>query len=115
MPTAPLVPCAHPGCPGLVTRGRCADHRRPDERPNSAQRGLGTAWKGARLAVLMEEPWCRACAKHGRPELAREVDHIVPRHLGGTDARENLQPLCTACHERKSTREQQDMRRAAGA
>jgi 5-methylcytosine-specific restriction endonuclease McrA len=29
-------------------------------------------------------------------------DHIVPRALGGTDAKENIQVLCKKCHDIKS-------------
>lgn len=32
---------------------------------------------------------------------AVEVDHIIPKSLGGADSFENLQPLCTECHVRK--------------
>lgn len=31
-----------------------------------------------------------------------DIDHIVPRFLGGTGAQSNLQVLCQTCHRRKS-------------
>ena len=31
-----------------------------------------------------------------------EVDHIHPRHLGGTDDPQNLQALCPHCHRKKT-------------
>lgn len=34
-----------------------------------------------------------------------ELDHRVPLHKGGTDAAENLQPLCCQCHALKTQRE----------
>lgn len=98
MPSAAQRPCAWPGCAALVSRGRCPAHRAP----SSAQRGYGAAWRGARLAVLRDEPTCRACRKLGRLTLARDVDHIVPKELGGSDERSNLQPLCEQCHVEKT-------------
>jgi 5-methylcytosine-specific restriction endonuclease McrA len=29
------------------------------------------------------------------------VDHIIPKFLGGTDKKENLQILCLTCHRHK--------------
>ena len=33
-----------------------------------------------------------------------EIDHIIPVALGGTNAVENLQILCTTCNARKGAR-----------
>lgn len=39
---------------------------------------------------------------HMIPEYMRmEVDHILPWSRGGTDALENLQPMCKACNRNK--------------
>jgi len=27
-----------------------------------------------------------------------QIDHIVPRHLGGSDDEDNLRPLCRTCN-----------------
>ena len=51
--------------------------------------------------MLREEPLCRICRRHD----ATEVDHIIPRELGGSDERENLQGLCKVCHSTKTTNE----------
>lgn len=48
--------------------------------------------------MLREEPICRQCGKAD----SKEVDHIVPKELGGTDERENLQALCKPCHSTKT-------------
>ena len=32
---------------------------------------------------------------------ATEVDHIVPRIAGGTDAMDNLRSVCKFCHKRR--------------
>ncbi|NBW09689.1 MAG: HNH endonuclease [Caulobacteraceae bacterium] len=50
--------------------------------------------------ILREEPLCRHCGA-----AASQVDHIVPLSRGGTDARENLQPLCHSCHSKKTASE----------
>lgn len=43
---------------------------------------------------------CRYCgAKAPRVEL--EVDHVIPRHHGGTDARWNLTAACVDCNRSK--------------
>jgi len=39
---------------------------------------------------------------------ALEVDHIVPRNLGGTDDPSNLQALCYSCNSMKRDRDQTD-------
>jgi 5-methylcytosine-specific restriction protein A len=62
-------------------------------------------WLGIRRAVLLEEPFCRACLAAGRTTYAREVDHIVPKRAGGSDDRTNLQALCKPCHSRKTAAE----------
>jgi 5-methylcytosine-specific restriction protein A len=109
-PWAPKHPCAQPGCAEVLPRGvsRCQLHRRQawtHERPSSAERGYGAAWRALRAQVLAEEPHCRLCAAEGHLEAARTVDHIVPRAQGGTDDRENLRPLCDRHHRQKSGRE----------
>lgn len=57
------------------------------------------AWRLLRTRVLGSEPLCRGCGN-----LATDVDHVQP-HRG--DERlfydlANLQPLCKACHQRKT-------------
>lgn len=60
-----------------------------------------------REAFLQAHPLCRPCEEEGRTTPATEVDHIVPHR--GDPARfwdmENLQPICHACHVRKTRAE----------
>jgi ATP adenylyltransferase len=42
---------------------------------------------------------------------ALEVDHIVPRNLGGTDDPSNLQALCYSCNSMKRDRDDTDFRK----
>ncbi len=109
MPDRPPRPCATPGCPALVPKGRCATHQRARyaeqdaQRGTSTERGYGVLWRRIRAQVLSEEPLCRACAFEGFVTRADEVDHALPKALGGTDARENLQALCA--HHNASKRD----------
>jgi 5-methylcytosine-specific restriction protein A len=120
VPAAAPRSCASPGCPGLVSRDQgshCANHQPPtaaprslgrparDERGSASSRGYGVAWRRLRLTILAAEPLCRACAAQGRTRGATDVDHIVPLARGGTNARENLQPLCHECHGSKTATE----------
>jgi 5-methylcytosine-specific restriction protein A len=71
------------------------------------------AWQKLRMAVLVEEPLCRECQRHGRISAAVTVDHITPREQGGGNDRGNLQPLCRACHQAKTSREQAERNASA--
>ena len=65
-----------------------------------------SAYLRMRQRVVNEEPWCRLCRRKGIYELVVEVDHILPKHLGGDDSRGNLQGLCHDCHKEKTAGEQ---------
>ena len=58
-----------------------------------------------RAAVLDADPLCARCRAEGRTVAAREVDHVLPLHRGGTDDRANLQGLCAEHHEAKTAGE----------
>lgn len=112
MPTAPKRHCLEPGCPELVTHGRCRVHQTREYRRIERYRGSSTArgydadWRRIRARVLAAEPSCRACRAMGVVTLARHVDHIIPLMQGGARLdRANLQPLCEQCHAEKTARE----------
>lgn len=112
MPYAVGRQCVTPGCPNIVPRGsRCEDCRRDqyqarrEREGTSSQKGYGVSWQRLRAHVLAGEPLCRHCAREGRVVVATEVDHIVPRAQGGSDALTNLQALCKSCHSRKTLSE----------
>lgn len=81
---------------------RITPHR-PPEADRQARRALATnsaAWRRLRASVLAAEPLCRECAKKGRVTAASCVDHVDGNsHNNST---ENLQPLCSPCHSRKT-------------
>ena len=80
-------------CTTLVPRGesRCPAHRIRRADPATNQR--------RRRALVVGHP----CARCGEP--ATELDHIIALARGGTEAWSNLQPLCRACHRRKTNTE----------
>ena len=111
MPEAPRKPCQVPGCRHLVDRGYCEAHARllggDVRRASAARRGYGRRWQSASKAFLLNNPVCVECQRRGRTTLATVVDHIHP-HRGDQNLfwdRNNWQPLCKSCHDRKSARE----------
>jgi len=93
--------------------------RRPWQAPRRAQTGRKVStmfytskeWRSVRSVKLKLNILCENCEQHNRTALATMVDHIIPIRLGG-DALEldNLQSLCTRCHNRKSGQERHDKR-----
>jgi 5-methylcytosine-specific restriction protein A len=71
-------------------------------------RGYGSAWDKLRVQVLRRDNGlcqCWECKRTGRIKLATQVDHIVPKSKGGTDAMENLQSIAADCHADKTLAE----------
>ena len=108
MPKHPKRPCRYPGCPNLCESGTyCPEHsaESPDRlRGSAAERGYDAKWRRARKRFLRSHPLCANCLSQGVLTPATVVDHIVP-HRG--DHRlfwdeQNWQPLCKACHDRKT-------------
>lgn len=87
----PGRPCV-PGCPNLRP---CAVH------PPKSTSGTPGYGRGRALRREVASQPCVGCGSRVRVH----ADHVVPRKLGGSDARENLQPLCQACHNRKTARD----------
>lgn len=55
---------------------------------------------------MRRDNWlCQPCLKMSRLTIATEVDHIIPKALGGEDEYDNLQAICELCHKRKTARE----------
>lgn len=119
MPNRSLHPCHVPGCTQLVAAGQaCPRHPRPkavDLRPNAAERGYNYTWVKARKAWLVGHPYCADPfgIHQGEILMARIVDHIIPRRLGGKDEPTNYQSLCSACHNRKTAQDGSRLGRGA--
>ncbi len=45
---------------------------------------------------------CQYCGRHV-PEITLELDHIIPRSLGGTDEYKNLTTTCRDCNQGKGS------------
>ena len=58
-----------------------------------------------------QEGVCAGCATHF-PFRVMDVDHILPRSRGGTDAAGNLQLLCSGCNRSKGSRTMAEWRAA---
>ena len=68
----------------------------------SGSSNMGPRWSGIRQKVLRNSGGvCGSCGNSG----AVEVDHIIPRHLGGSSDPANLMAVCRECHGRKSSAE----------
>lgn len=82
-------------------------HRSIEQAPRkltTTERGYGWQWQKLRLVILAEEPLCRMCAEDGFYVAAEEVDHIDGN--SHNNERENLRPLCRACHLQRTARDQ---------
>lgn len=121
MALKPLRPCRHPGCAALTREGWCPVHK-----PKKAARRRSAEYHSwyslplwtddLRPAQLLREPFCRECARRGVRTRATVVDHVQP-HRGDWNKfidRGNLQSLCKNCHDRKTAREQAQLRRSEG-
>lgn len=113
MPKRPKTPCSHPGCPALVEYGQryCPDHKplHPEATRSAGKRGYGTRWQNASRAYLVSHPLCVKCLAKSPPQYTKAtvVDHIKP-HRGDQTLfwdRDNWQPLCKACHDKKTLTE----------
>jgi 5-methylcytosine-specific restriction enzyme A len=113
-------PCTNPTCPNLTPDGgRCAlcraeavaeynrtYHTTPQARARKAIYN-SRRWRGLRRTVLRARPWCEAS---DCPNLATDVDHIVPLRVilanqGDPFDPTNVQPLCKRHHAEKTARE----------
>lgn len=71
----------------------------------STERLRGRAAVTRRSRWLYANPLCVECEKEGRVTAATVPDHITPLWAGGADSEANLQSLCAACHDVKTTQE----------
>lgn len=73
------------------------------DRGSRQSRGYGAAWDSLRLQIMKRDNHlCQSCKRKGRATAAREVDHIIPKALGGHDQPDNLEAICTPCHKVKT-------------
>jgi len=79
---------------------------RGQERPTAAARGYCTAaWQRTRLAVIARDLGiCQLCGLLVAGEPG-DIDHIVDKANGGTDALSNLRLLHKSCHSKRTARD----------
>lgn len=75
----------------------------PDRQARRALATNSAAWRRLRASVLAVEPLCRHCRKKGKVRAASCVDHVDGNAMNNDP--DNLQPLCSHCHSRKTARE----------
>lgn len=97
--------CSAAGCANLQP---CAVHsgKRAFVR-STGSAGMGPGWAALRQAILVRDgETCQTCGAR-----ATQVDHVLPRHQGGTNDPSNLRALCARCHRSKSGREGREAQR----
>lgn len=63
----------------------------------------GRQWRRLRNEILARDNYtCQCCGRIGG---RLELDHIINKAKGGTDAHDNLQILCHSCHKIKTQTE----------
>lgn len=105
------IPMLKPALPMLANEAAPAPlvHDWQDKRRGSPEeRGYGWAWKKLRIQILKRDNYicqCTRCKADGVVRQAHEVDHIVNKAEGGTDAWLNLQSINRGCHAMKTAAE----------
>lgn len=99
-------------------RSRCdaCNRKRERERGSSTARGYGAEWRRIRIRILRRDPTCRVPTgvggyfDNGVPwqqvcgAPSKEVDHVTPKVLGGTDDYDNLRAVCRFHNRSKGAR-----------
>ena len=115
MPISPNRPCTKARCTKYATKkGRCNEHQIKawDHGGKTRhERGYDNNWyKLRKQALTRDEHLCQTCLSDGVYTMAKEVDHIKPKYLGGDDSLDNLSSICHTCHLIKTKRESLDAR-----
>ncbi len=69
---------------------------------DAIKRVRGRALQALRSRLLRENPLCVMCKAAGRITPATELDHVIALSNGGSNDEDNMQGLCSACHEIKT-------------
>jgi 5-methylcytosine-specific restriction endonuclease McrA len=96
-------------------RERIAAYRKAWRKANPekhvAQEHLRRTRKASSNGAYTADQWRCLCALFGhkclrcaRTDIALTVDHVVPLSHGGSNAIDNIQPLCAGCNSAKGTR-----------
>lgn len=116
--------CAVSSCIAYAIEGgsRCKEHAIEIERPRAERKARNRRLRfstGAqsRLRAVVNRVGHAVCVCCYRSYAARfiQIDHKIPLADGGTDTDENVQPLCTGCHKRKTIEENRERHREGRA
>ena len=114
MPCKPGRPCNYPGCASIIQGkgGYCTYHKENYEKAvkmkyekrNPKGYFYNTArWRKLRNLYAAKHPLCEECLKKELLVSVKVVDHIVEIKDGGKELdQNNLQSLCSECHNRKT-------------
>ena len=118
MPNIPPRACIRPMCRAVSHDGSsyCAKHKPKQDtgwdkhrakHGNSRHKaGYGSNWDKLRKAVLVRDRYlCQTCLRLGVMREAKQVDHKLPKSLGGTNELTNLEAICYPCHKIKTNKE----------
>jgi len=99
-------PCLQPGCPQLVTKGRCPQHAKKARdnydtyRGSARKRGYDATWDKVSRTYRRKHPTCEDCKARGITAPVALVHHVVPLDQGGARLdHANLRSMCDACHQ----------------
>jgi 5-methylcytosine-specific restriction protein A len=94
--TRALTVCNIPGCPVLVERGKCDEHRKADRKARPRDPYYSTPrWRAIRKQYLDRHPVCEEPACSAKATEVHHIDGIVTH-----DSYRNLKALCKPCHSR---------------
>lgn len=81
----------------------------PERKPHEGRKHSNSAfyqsteWRKLRAIKIQIQPLCEECLRKGMYSIAKVIDHIKPINQGGASlSMDNLQSLCSGCHNRKS-------------
>ncbi len=98
-----LKVCAEPGCPALVPKGRCAEHRRAQERARGSRQQRGYDTTHDRLRAQWAPKVATGRVRCHSPRCLRPDDPLIhpdePWDLGHTEDRRSYHgPEHAACN-----------------
>lgn len=82
-----------------LERQRRSRHIRNERLKAARAKGTHTKEEWEEMKVFFKNTCVRCFGESGLINI--EKDHIIPLYLGGSDAIENLQPLCALCNIQK--------------